>query len=529
MISKTHLFGILTVFLLTAISSVAEPISLDMDQMTSTELRSFKTEVEKAIDGATELPYDLSSKIEKDFKSVFEKKFVSSGATASYPFFGMDTSRERNLVTVSGNCTVRFADKSRKEYPMEGIYELKDNNTFELIALYSNEAIYEKNEGTLSKYNWMLKESQSITLGIDRGTRAPISRGGNSSAVEETKPVEGTTVDLNTESMEASIAQMSDEQLEKALSLVKAEQRARIKTKIVLEADSLILGKGKTKKISAEIVDVPEDIKASKLTWSSSDKKVATVSSGTVSAVDGGKAIITCSSSLSDGTIIEAECSVEVVIPVSTVSIVEKKITIGVDETIPLEVAVKPTDATYKELNYDSENPSVAVIDEQGNITGKGVGTTTITAKTTDGTEKTATTSVTVTMKDDIGVTKTDRDGHAVTLLGISTGKGSSYYKPESGNTFIFAEFQIENNTDEEESISSMLSFNAYCDSYKCDYSFAADVAAKNSLDGTIMPHKKMKGQIGLEVPSDWQELEIHVTPGNVWFGDTLVFTVYNQ
>ena len=71
MISKTHLFGILTVFLLTAISSVAEPISLDMDQMTSTELRSFKTEVEKAIDGATELPYDLSSKIEKDFKSVF--------------------------------------------------------------------------------------------------------------------------------------------------------------------------------------------------------------------------------------------------------------------------------------------------------------------------------------------------------------------------------------------------------------------------------------------------------------------------
>ena len=47
-------------------------------------------------------------------------------------------------------------------------------------------------------------------------------------------------------------------------------------------------------------------------------------------------------------------------------------------------------------------------------------------------------------------------------------------------------------------------------------------------LDGTVAAGKKMKGQVGYEVPKDWKELEVHVTP-DYWGGDTLTFMVYRK
>ena len=116
------------------------------------------------------------------------------------------------------------------------------------------------------------------------------------------------------------------------------------------------------------------------------------------------------------------------------------------------------------------------------------------------------------------------------TLAGVTQSDGSEYNKPGEGNVFVLCEFMIENNSDEELSISSLMCFSAYCDDYACDYSFSAllESEGKNQLDGSIAPGKKMDGVIGYEVPADWQELEIHFTP-NFISSDEFVFVATNN
>lgn len=88
----------------------------------------------------------------------------------------------------------------------------------------------------------------------------------------------------------------------------------------------------------------------------------------------------------------------------------------------------------------------------------------------------------------------------------------------------MLCEFNIANNSKEELSVSSVLSFDAYCDDYACSYSLTAQMASdKSQLDGTVAAGKKMSGVIGYEVPTDWKELEVHFSP-SVWSGKDMVF-----
>ncbi len=112
-----------------------------------------------------------------------------------------------------------------------------------------------------------------------------------------------------------------------------------------------------------------------------------------------------------------------------------------------------------------------------------------------------------------------------VSLLSVTENTGSAYNKPTEGNVFVLCEFEIQNNSKEEISVSSMLSFETYCDDYTCNYSLSAllEKGSSNQLDGTVAVGKKLKGVIGYEVPADWQELEIHYTP-DVWSSKDIVF-----
>lgn len=113
-----------------------------------------------------------------------------------------------------------------------------------------------------------------------------------------------------------------------------------------------------------------------------------------------------------------------------------------------------------------------------------------------------------------------------VTLTDYEESTGSEYNKPDDGKVFLLAEFEIANNTDKELAISSMLSFEAYADDYKLDYSVGAMIDKEGSqLDGSIAAGKKMKGWIGWEVPQDYQNVEIHFTD-NVWSSDKFVFVI---
>ena len=120
--------------------------------------------------------------------------------------------------------------------------------------------------------------------------------------------------------------------------------------------------------------------------------------------------------------------------------------------------------------------------------------------------------------------------GVSVTLVGVTESTGSTYNTPTDGNVFVLCEFEIANQSDKEINVSSMMSFEAYCDDYTCTFSLGAlmEKGNKNQLDGTVAAGKKFNGVVGYEVPADWQELEIVFTP-DFWSGKDITFVASNS
>ena len=84
---------------------------------------------------------------------------------------------------------------------------------------------------------------------------------------------------------------------------------------------------------------------------------------------------------------------------------------------------------------------------------------------------------------------------------------------------FVGVQFTIENISNEDQAISSVLLFHAYANGVQTDYSLNANLAFdKDTLDGTISPGKKMVGYYSVEVPSSTQTLEIEVQGS--WLSD---------
>ena len=111
------------------------------------------------------------------------------------------------------------------------------------------------------------------------------------------------------------------------------------------------------------------------------------------------------------------------------------------------------------------------------------------------------------------------------TLTDVRILQGSQYSTPEEGNEFVIYELEIENCSDEEIAVSSLLCFTAYADDYKLEFSLSAMAQDKGQqLDGTIAAGKKLKGVVGFEAPEGWSTTELHFKP-SVWTGSAFVFT----
>lgn len=101
-----------------------------------------------------------------------------------------------------------------------------------------------------------------------------------------------------------------------------------------------------------------------------------------------------------------------------------------------------------------------------------------------------------------------------ITATKLEESTGEDFFTPDDGNVFVGVKFTIENISNEEQSISSLLSFTAYNNDVKCDYSIsAATVFDEGTLDGSIAPGKKLIGWYSVEIPANWESLEIDVQP----------------
>jgi uncharacterized protein YjdB len=139
----------------------------------------------------------------------------------------------------------------------------------------------------------------------------------------------------------------------------------------------------------------PENTTDKSITWESNDDKIATVTEeGLVKAVGVGKAIITVTSGN-----ISVTCNIEVEpIQVTGISLSHEDIEIEITDEFELQATISPEDATNKKVIWQSKNPNIAEVDDNGNITGVNEGNTIVTAKTEEG-NFSASCNVTVNLK----------------------------------------------------------------------------------------------------------------------------------
>lgn len=162
---------------------------------------------------------------------------------------------------------------------------------------------------------------------------------------------------------------------------------------ISINITTATLTEGQSLQLEAAVT--PELATNKTIEWSSSNESVATVSStGKVTAIAKGSAVITAKST--DGSNISAFCNVNVIKLVSGIVLSETEMTLNEGQSATLTASITPDLANNKTLAWASSNPAVATVNQDGKVTAVSKGTAIISAKSTDGSDISASCTVNV-------------------------------------------------------------------------------------------------------------------------------------
>lgn len=171
-------------------------------------------------------------------------------------------------------------------------------------------------------------------------------------------------------------------------------------TKIELDNASLMVNVGKWIEIQATAL--PDDATNKELQWTSSNTEAVSiyytenqgVKEYRLKAQKPGTAVITVAACDDSG--VTAECTITVVKPATSIELNKPALELNVTETEQLQAILLPEDTSIQNVNWISEQPKIASVDENGLVTAHKAGTAKITATTCDGSNLTAECIVTV-------------------------------------------------------------------------------------------------------------------------------------
>lgn len=125
----------------------------------------------------------------------------------------------------------------------------------------------------------------------------------------------------------------------------------------------------------------PDNAYNKTVNWSSSNPSIVSVNNGLLTALSHGNVMITATT---DHKGIPKYCTVNVLTPVSAVTLNKINTRIYLDQTEKLTATVIPSDAFNKAIRWRSSNTSVATVDENGTVVPISTGQTIISVTTED-------------------------------------------------------------------------------------------------------------------------------------------------
>ena len=210
-------------------------------------------------------------------------------------------------------------------------------------------------------------------------------------------PDRASNTELIWESKDPSVVSVSDEGLVKANGIGKTVvtvttddggHTASCDIEVTQKASGIRLDQGELELYENEefalvATVLPDDATDKRVVWTSSDDKVASVDGGQITAHKAGEAVIrvrAAGGSLADSCKVTVKCHVKGVSISGNRSLCLEK-----DSEYQLEASVYPDRASNTKLIWESEDPSVVSVSDEGLVKANGIGKTVVTVTTDDG------------------------------------------------------------------------------------------------------------------------------------------------
>ena len=150
---------------------------------------------------------------------------------------------------------------------------------------------------------------------------------------------------------------------------------------------------------------------------------------------------------------------------------------------------------------------------------------------TTDDTTEDSDTTIDTPINDD-GLTEcyvgetVNTGTYNITLVGYETDKGDELICVPQKDEYVGVNLIIENVSEEEATVSSLLQFNCYVDGFAIDADILAPAVFGDSVDVTLASGRKVEGYLAFDVDSSWQTIEIDFTDEALWESSSVRFIV---
>lgn len=250
------------------------------------------------------------------------------------------------------------------------VWDLTLNKSSMVLYVGQSETLVPSYMTTLSSVSFTWKSSSTYVATVDQNGRVTAQSPGT------------TRVTCSYSDGETTVSATCD-----------VEVRAYVSS-ITFDRSSVTLSVGKSTTVTATVS--PYNAYNKTLSWSSSNSSVATVdSNGKITGLRAGYATITARAT--DGSNCSASLSVEVTpVYVTNIILSYSSWSLSVGESFTITATIYPSGATNKTLSWSSSNNGVATVDSNGRVTARATGSTTITARATDGSDCSCSCQVTV-------------------------------------------------------------------------------------------------------------------------------------